>query len=279
MRRQSYAARSEKPTATSAHTPVTQYTPLATASSEIASEAKPAHTENTRSANGLGTHAQSRSRRGRAGATVRAVSAKVVCISSHDGAGAHETAHSVANALGFRLIDEDIVTKAAVEADVDEAAVADVERRKSALVRLIESLGTAGLGAGYVLAPPVPLQDQPGSDALRGLIRSVIEETADAGSVVIVSHAASLALGDRADVLRVLITASTPTREQRLAAALGVDEKDAARTLKRSDAGRADYIKRFYGVGEELPTHYDLVINTDKVAPQDAAQLIVSAAG
>jgi cytidylate kinase len=206
------------------------------------------------------------------------VAANVVCISSHDGAGGQEAALAVANALGFRLIDEDIVAKAAVEAGVDEEIVADVERRKSALVRLIEGLGTAGLGAGYTMAAPVPVQDQPGSDTLRGLIRSVIEDTADAGSVVIVAHAASLALGEREGVLRVLITASPDTRGARFAAALGVDEKEGARTLKRSDAGRADYIKRFYGISEELPTHYDLVINTDKLSPEDAAQLIVRAA-
>ena len=146
-------------------------------------------------------------------------------------------------------------------------------------VALIESLGTAGMGAGYVMAAPVPVQDQPGSDALRGLIRSAIEDSAEAGNVVIVSHAASLALGERDDVLRVLITASTPTREARLASTLGVERNDAARTLKRSDAGRSDYIKRFYGISEELPTHYDLVINTDKVSPEAAAELIVSAAG
>ena len=76
------------------------------------------------------------------------MAANVVCISSHDGAGAQEAALAVASALGFRLIDEDIVAKAAVEAGVDEETVADVERRKSALVRLIEGLGTTGLGSG-----------------------------------------------------------------------------------------------------------------------------------
>lgn len=204
--------------------------------------------------------------------------ATVVCISSHDGAGGQEAALAVASALGFRLIDEDIVAKTAVEAGVDEEIVADVERRKSTLVRLIEGLGTTGMGAGYVMAAPIPVQDQPGSDALRGLIRSVIEETAAAGSAVIVAHAASLALGERDDVLRVLITASVSTRERRLASAQGVDEKEAARLLKRGDAGRADYIKRFYGVGDETPTLYDLVINTDKLSPDEAAKLIVSAA-
>jgi len=114
---------------------------------------------------------------------------------------------------------------------------------------------------------------------LRGLIQSVIEETASSGSAVMVAHAASFSLAKRDDVLRVLITASPETRQKRLASALGVDDKAAARAVKRSDAGRADYIKRFHNISTELPIHYDLVINTDKLQPEHAARLIVHAAG
>lgn len=208
------------------------------------------------------------------------VSHKVVCISSQDGAGGHEAALLVANALGFRLIDEDIVARAAVEAGVDKDVVADVEQRKSVLTRLVEGLGSGWIGAGYAMAPAeIAGHDQPPSDELRGLIRSVIEDIATAGSVVIVAHAASLALASRDDVLRVHVTASPLTRERRLAAALEIDADEAARTVKQSDAGRADYIKRFYSVSAELPTHYDLVVNTDKVTPESAATLIIQAAG
>ena len=73
------------------------------------------------------------------------------------------------------------------------------------------------------------------------------------------------------------MTASLPTRQRRLAASLQVDDKEASRLIKRSDAGRADYIKRFYGVGAEQPTQYDLVVNTDRIAPEDAARLVVEA--
>lgn len=48
----------------------------------------------------------------------------VVCISRQDGAGAQEVALRVADRLGFRLIDEDVVTRAAVEAGVDQDPVA-----------------------------------------------------------------------------------------------------------------------------------------------------------
>ncbi|MGO8904923.1 MAG: AAA family ATPase [Solirubrobacteraceae bacterium] len=204
----------------------------------------------------------------------------VVCISSQDGAGAKQAALAVADSLGFRIIDEDIITRAAVEAGVDEGVVADVERRKSRLLRMVEGLGSAGLGAGYAVpGADILVQTEPASDELRGMIRSVIEDTATKGSAVIVSHAASMALGEREDVLRVLLTASPKTRERRLAAALGIDEKEATRAVKRSDAGRGDYIQRFYGISAELPTHYDLVINTDRLTPEDAADLIVQAAG
>jgi cytidylate kinase len=212
--------------------------------------------------------------------TLCGVGHKVVCISSQDGAGAQEAAQLVASWLGFRLIDEDIVTRAAVEAGVDEGVVADVERRKSRLVRLVEGLGSAGLGAGYAVpGADIVSHGEPASDELRGMIRSVIEDTAASGSAVIVTHAASLALAEREDVLRVLLTAPPQTRERRLAATLGVDGKEAARAVKRSDAAREDYIKRFYCIGAELPTHYDLVINTEKLAPEHAARLIVQAAG
>lgn len=75
-----------------------------------------------------------------------------VCISSEDGTGALAAATRAAERLGLRVIDEDIVTRAAQEAGVDPKVVADVEQRKSRLVRLIEGLAPAGTGGpGYVV--------------------------------------------------------------------------------------------------------------------------------
>jgi hypothetical protein len=203
----------------------------------------------------------------------------VVCISRQEGTRAPEIALAAAEQLRFRLIDEDIVARAAVEAGVEREVIADLEQGRSALVRLIEGFGAAGMGAGYLV--PNPDTDgggQPAGHELRGLIRSVIEEIAAEGKAVILAHAASLALAARGDVLRVLITACREERAQRVATTLGIEKKQAARAIKQSDAGRADYLKRFYGVGAELPTHYDLVINTDRLTAEQAARLIVAAA-
>lgn len=202
----------------------------------------------------------------------------MVCISSEDGAGAAEASRLIAETLGFGLIDEGILTRAAEEAGVEREVVADVERRKSAVIKLLEGFGPANVGAaGIVMLPQDVGYGRPASNDLRVLIRSVIEDIASSGSVVIVAHAASLALAARDDVLRVFITASPETRARRLAESQEVDEKEAARMIKRGDANRADYIKRFYRIDAELPTHYDLVINTDKLTPEDAARLVLDA--
>ena len=202
---------------------------------------------------------------------------EVICISSDDGADAFSTATEVAEKLGWRLVDEDIVSRAAVEAGVERDVVADVERRKSLVERLLDNLSTSGASMAYVPSLAESLSG-PRDDVLRGLIRSIIEEVAAQGNAVIVAHAASLALGERERVLRVMITASPATRARRIAATLNVDEKEATHKLERSEANRADYIKRFYGIAEESPVHYDLVINTDRLSAEQAAAL-VSACG
>ena len=92
------------------------------------------------------------------------------------------------------------------------------------------------------------------------------------------THAASYALAGRSDVLRVLITASPETRARNIAEAKGWSEADGAKAVARGDAGRADYLKRFYDIDSESPTHYDIVIDTDALDPVAAAELIVSAA-
>ena len=204
---------------------------------------------------------------------------QVVAISPTDGSAGEALGAIVAHKLGFRLINEQVVARVAWEAGVDPEVVADVERRKSVVARVLGGLGDVAPAATADLSG-FPTADAPSSrrDALRGLIRNVLWESAEAGDAVIVAHAASLALATRADVLRVLITASPDTRVRRLAEAEEIGHAEAEKLVARGDANRADYLKRFYGISRELPTHYDIVLNTDHVAPDEAAALILTAA-
>jgi cytidylate kinase len=68
-------------------------------------------------------------------------------------------------------------------------------------------------------------------------------------------------------------------RQRRYADQHDVSDAEASKEIAVSDGARADYFKRFYRVPVELPTHYDLVVCTDRLMPETAADLIVAAAG
>jgi cytidylate kinase len=109
---------------------------------------------------------------------------------------------------------------------------------------------------------------------LLALIREAIEQSAARGNVVIVAHAASHVVAPAADALRVLVTASPDRRAKRLAEFEGIDVAKARGKVKDADAGRRDYLKSFHGVDQEAPTQYDLVLNTDVLAIEDAARVV-----
>ncbi|MGH3002044.1 MAG: AAA family ATPase, partial [Gaiellaceae bacterium] len=115
-------------------------------------------------------------------------------------------------------------------------------------------------------------------EIVRSLIRRAIAEAGASGEAVIVAHAAAFALAGEEGVLRALVTASPGVRVERLAQAERLDPREAERQIARSDRGRAAYLKRFYGVDRELPIHYDVVVNTDRLAPESAAAIVCDAA-
>jgi hypothetical protein len=207
---------------------------------------------------------------------------KVVAISRAAGAEGERIGALVAERLGFRYVDEEIITRAAEKQGVDPAAIADAERRKGVIQRVLEGLGQSGAGGATPGGPlwiPDDATELAQSHDLRALIRETIHETAAKGNVVIVAHAAAFALGGRDDLLRVLVTAPAPIRTRRLTEARGGDQAQAAKELKRSDEARASYLKGFYGIDRELPTHYDVVVNTQKLDAGAAAAIIINAAG
>ena len=196
---------------------------------------------------------------------------RAIALSQVDGADGELVGRDLARKLGFGYLNEAIVAQVAKDQGVDTAVVVGAERRKSFLTRVAEM---AARGAVDVVPDPsLYVLDQ--TDTLLSLIRDAVRDAADRGSVVLVAHAACYACADRPEVLRVCITAPLPARASRVASALGISDKEAVRSLRRSDAGRASYLKRVYGVGGESPADYDLVINTERLAPDAAAGLIL----
>ena len=181
------------------------------------------------------------------------MSRNVICISRTIGAAGEALGAVVADKLGFTYADDAadrsrrIVSRAAAIAGVSTDAIAAAERDDA--------------GEPYAAA-----------------LEQAIRETADKGDVVIVAHGASIPLSGNPKVLRVLVTASPESRAQRLAQTDAIDPAAAQKAVADSDAARARYFQRVYGVTEETPTTYDVTVNTDTMDIDRAARLVMQAA-
>jgi len=207
------------------------------------------------------------------------MAARLVTISHASGAGGDSVGRMVAERLRFRYIDEEVIALAAEKEGLDTEVVADSERRKGLLDRLIADFSLTHFAAadgGLFWNPHAA--GAAGRDDMRALIIEAIRETAKRGDVVIVAHAASIPLAGSEGLLRILVTASVETRVRRVAESTRRPAAEIAKFVNDSDAGRAAYFRRFYGIEEEMPTHYDLVLNTDVLTIEDAGEIVVSAA-
>lgn len=199
----------------------------------------------------------------------------VITIAMTDGAFAEEIAREVATRLGYRYINNEILDAAAEEAGVDAKTVAAVEHSESLIGRVMRSLASSPMEMGGYFSAEMVIDQTPG---YRQLIQSVVRSIATEGQVVIGAHGASMSLAGSAGLLRVLVTAALETRVTRVAAERNISPADARKAVETTDRERKGYLERFFHIKNELPTHYDLVVNTEVLSVEAAAGLIASAA-
>lgn len=196
----------------------------------------------------------------------------IIAIARTLSAGGETIGRMVSGELGMRYVDNEIIDQAAALVGVTDRDIAQAEgeTRKGLIERIFESFAPASGAAEIATANTVSAL--PGYEQI---IVDVIRRTASQGNVVIVAHGAAIALAERSDVLRILVTASQETRMARLMA-LGRGKTTAQRLLEESDQSRAEFLQRFYKLDEELPTNYDLVVNTDRMSAEQAAAMILT---
>jgi cytidylate kinase len=202
----------------------------------------------------------------------------LITISRQYGAGGSEVARQVAAALGWQVLDNELIEEVARRAGVPAEQVAEKEERAPSFVeRLARTLAAS---TPELLPRPVPggtlpkLQER---DLVR-LTESVVEEAAAKGRLVLVGRAAPVVLARERESLHVKLVAPKPFRIQAAAARLGVDPRQASEIVEDSDSSRARYHRQYYGRDWNDPINYHLVLNTGALGLDGATAVIVARA-
>ncbi len=202
----------------------------------------------------------------------------LITISRQYGAGGSEAARRVADALGWRVVDNELIEQVAARAGVHPDAVADMEERVPTFVeRLARTLAAAtpelftpSSGGGTV----APMEE---ADLVR-ITETVTAEIAERGRVVLVGRAAPAVLARRTDALHVRLVAPKPYRIDVAAARLHISQAQAAEILEETDQMRARYNRQYYHRDWQDAANYHLVLNTEALGIAGAVDVIVGRA-
>lgn len=199
---------------------------------------------------------------------------RAITVSRQYGSGGGEIARLLAESLGWRLIDHEVVVGVARELGVslDEAEAQD-ERSESLITRLLASMSLAYPNEGGDLAE----SPESRAAAYQEALRRVVVAAADEGNVVIVGRASQVVLADRRDVLHVRVVAPLPKRVTYVARREALTDEQARARIQDKDQNRIKSLQARFHRHPDEASLYDLTINTGVLTLADAVDLICSA--
>lgn len=175
---------------------------------------------------------------------------KVITITREFGSGGRTIGRELADKLGYKFYDYELVKKAAEESGMAEEYVKDHGEDANGRSLLSFMWNNAG---GSI------------SDLLYIAQRKVINQLADEGNCVIVGRCADYILKDRDDVFNVFIYADEAFKEKRIVEKYGERPDSPKKRVEDKDKRRIAYYKYYTGRKWGDAKNYQLSINSGEV--------------
>ena len=199
---------------------------------------------------------------------------RAITVSREYGSGGGEVAARLAQRLGWRLVDHEVVVRVAQELGVSEGeAEARDEYAEDLVSRVLQSLSVIQPTAPVAVAGALTTD----SRAYREARCHIVEEAVTRGQVVIVGRGGQVLLASRRDVLHVRIVAPL---EQRIAYVMrreGLDRTAAQARVQMKDRDRIRFLQAEHHQHPADAHLYDIVLNTGVLDLESVLDLLVTA--
>jgi cytidylate kinase len=197
----------------------------------------------------------------------------IVTVSRMFGSGGSEVALRIARALGWELLDNAFIDEVAERLGVPTSEVEKREERVASLAqRLADSLTLAN-PESFAPAPTTTLP--PSEERIVEVTTRIIEEAVARGSAVLVGRGAQAVLASRDDVIHLFCYAPRAALIARVAARMGISEREAERLTDDTNRQREQYVKRHWKRAWRDPSNYHLCLDTEWLGLDGAADIVV----
>ena len=201
---------------------------------------------------------------------------RVLTVNREFGSGGGRIAQTIAEWLGWKLLDKDIIDAIAYAAHVDTKVVRHYDEHVDSWLRRInqQAMRSAALAAGLELGENSVFD----AEELVKISRKIIEEAHAEGNCVIVGRGSQCVLRNHPDVYHVFVYAPCKERIARLRLRL---EKGAypEQRMHQVDEERAKYLLQYFGNHWNNPHLYDLMISSHADEDSTARQILYSMTG
>lgn len=174
----------------------------------------------------------------------------VITVTRDFGAGGYDVAHRLAEQLGWELLDRELLHRAAA---VEHLPDAELERLDEKAMSMADR---------FRLHPPH-------QQYIHGL-REAARQAAAKGNVVLVGRGTGQLLADLPNVLHLRLVADKEWRARRMAQREEWSFEQALARCTEEDRVRTRFTRYFFGTDTLQPETYDLVVNTSRIALDEA---------
>jgi len=178
-----------------------------------------------------------------------------ITISRQMGSLGEEVAFVLSGKLSYQIINREIINQAALRARKPEIALAS-----------IDDLGLIGLRL-----------DAKSRQIYHRAVSEIMIEIANRGNAIIIGRAGQIILKDHPLCFHVMVIAPAKLRAERIANVQKISIDNGMAQIKASDQSRRRYLRRYYGIAWDDPTLYDMILNTARLSPDQAACTIIQA--
>jgi len=182
----------------------------------------------------------------------------IITISRQIGSGGDEIGRAVAERLGLKCVDREVMEEAARLANISEPRFMELYEKKPGF---FERLSLIAKAESYV-------------QHIYNAMNSFAKEE---GGVVILGRGAHLLIADGPEVLHVRIVAPFALRVENVMETESLDGHTATERVVESDQARAMFHRYLFDEDWDNPLLYDMVINTGTVAVSAAVEIILNA--
>ena len=184
----------------------------------------------------------------------------VITIAREYGSGGRYIGKLVAEKLGIKLYDKNIIEKMSQETGLSEEYIKDNEQKRTVFDNF-----NNGYYAGLNNSDELFIQES-----------NFIKELADKESCVIVGRCADFILKDKRNVLKIFVSSSMENKIKRATEFYHMDENKAAKEIDRINKLRSNHYEYYTERGWENPSNYDICVNSDSIGIENVVDLICS---